>query len=61
MWLGFGNEQMETRLLFIKELARHGYKCQLTTADGDAIELERLNTACEGIKTKISLVENGIK
>jgi len=58
MWLGFGNEQMETRLLFIKELARHGYKMsEVNTIDGDAIELQRLNTACEGIKTKISLVE----
>ena len=58
MWLGFGNDQMETRLLFIKELARHGYKMsEVNTIDGDAIELQRLNTACEGIKTKISLVE----
>ena len=58
MWLGFGNEQMETRLLFIKELTRHGYKMsEVNTIDGDAVELARLNTGCEGIKTKISLIE----
>ena len=26
MWLGFGNNQMELRLLFVKELAKHGFK-----------------------------------
>ena len=58
MWLGFADNQMETRLLFVKELAKHGFKMsEVNTIDGDAIELQRLNTACEGIKTKISLVE----
>ena len=58
MWLGFGNNQMELRLLFVKELAKHGYKMsEVNTVDGDAIELSRLNTGCEGIKTKISLIE----
>lgn len=58
MWLGFANNQMETRLLFIKELAKHGYKMpEINSIDGDAFELNRLNTACEGIKTKIALVE----
>lgn len=58
MWLGFGNEQMETRLLFVKELAKHGFKMsEINTIDGDAIELTRLNTGCEGIKTKIALIE----
>lgn len=58
MWLGFADNQMETRLLFIKELAKHGFKMsEVNTIDGDAIELQRLNTACEGIKTKIALVE----
>lgn len=58
MWLGFGNEQMELRLLFVKELAKHGFKMsEINTIDGDAVELTRLNTGCEGIKTKISLIE----
>jgi hypothetical protein len=58
MWLGFGNEQMETRLLFIKELARHGFKMpEINTIDGDAFELQRLNAGCEGIKTKIALID----
>lgn len=58
MWLGFGNEHMELRLLFVKELAKHGFKMsEINTIDGDAIELSRLNTGCEGIKTKISLIE----
>lgn len=58
MWMGFADNQMEIRLLFVKELAKHGFKMsEVNTIDGDAIELKRLNTACEGIKTKISLVE----
>jgi len=62
MWLGFGNDQMETRLLFIKELARHGFKMsEINTTDGDASELNRLNIGCEGIKTRISLIEIELK
>lgn len=58
MWLGFSDNQMEVRLLFIKELANHGFRMpEVNTIDGDAVELQRLNTACEGIKTKISLVD----
>lgn len=58
MWLGFGNDQMETRLLFIKELAKHGFKmAEINTINGDAFELQRLNIACEGIKTKIALID----
>ena len=30
---------------------------EINTIDGDAVELTRLNTGCEGIKTKISLIE----
>lgn len=58
MWLGFGNEQMETRLLFIKELEKHGLKMpEINSIDGDAVELQRLNAGCEGIKTKIALID----
>jgi len=58
MWLGFGNNEMETRLLFIKKLAEHGFKMpEINTIDGDKVEIERLKIACEGIKTRISLIE----
>lgn len=58
MWLGFGNDQMELRLMFVKELAKHGFRMsEINTIDGDGVELQRLNTACEGIKTKIALIE----
>jgi len=58
MILSFDFDKMETRLLFIKELAKHGYKMpEVNTIQGDLIELERLNTACEGIKTKIALID----
>ena len=59
MWLGFGNDQMELRLLFVKELTKHGFKMsEINTIDSDAVELARLNTGCEGIKTKIALIES---
>jgi len=57
MWLGFGNNEMETRLLFVRELVKHGFKMsEINTLDGDSVELHRLNTQCEGIKTRISLI-----
>lgn len=59
MWLGFGNDQMELRLLFVKELAKHGFRMsEINTIDGDGVELQRLNAGCEGIKTKIALIES---
>jgi len=62
MWLGFSNDQMETRLLFIKELSKHGFKMpEINSLDGDAFELQILNTACEGLKTRISLIEIELK
>ena len=58
VWLGFADNDMETRLLFVKELARHGFKMQeINTKEGDAEELMRLNVGVEGIKTKIHLLE----
>jgi hypothetical protein len=58
MWLGFADNDMETRLLFVKELARHGFKMQeINTKEGDSEELMRLNVGVEGIKTKIHLLE----
>jgi len=58
MWLGFADNQMELRLMFVKELARHGFRMsEINTIDGDAVELNRLNTGVEGIKTRITLIE----
>jgi len=62
MWLGFGNNEMETRLLFVKELVKHGFRMsEINTVDGDGVELQRLNSQCEGIKTRISLIEIELK
>jgi len=62
MWLGFADNDMETRLVFIKELAKHGFKMpEINTKEGDAEELIRLNVGCEGIKTKISLIDIELK
>jgi len=58
MWLGFADNQMELRLMFVKELARHGFRMsEINTIDGDAVELNRLNAGVEGIKTRITLIE----
>jgi hypothetical protein len=62
LYLGFGNNEMEKRLFFVKELAKHGFKMsEINTIDGDEIELHRLSAACEGIKTRISLIEIELK
>jgi hypothetical protein len=62
MWLGFGDNQMDVRLLFVNELSKHGFKMQeINTVAGDAHELQRLNIACEGLKTRISLIEIELK
>jgi len=62
MWLGFPDNQMDIRLLFVKDLAKHGFRMsEINTVDGDAVELQRLNTQCEGIKTRISLIEIELK
>lgn len=57
MRLGFADDQMASRLAFIKELAKHGFRmAEINTSEGDALEIIRLNTACEGIKTKINIL-----
>lgn len=62
IWIGFGNEQMQTRLLFIKELAKHGFKMsEINSLDGDRDELLRLNAGVEGIKTKINLLQKELQ
>jgi len=62
IWIGFGYNQMETRLLFIKELAKHGFKMsEINTLKGDQEELLRLNAGVEGIKTKINLLQKELQ
>jgi hypothetical protein len=64
MWLGFGDNQMETRLIFIQQLAKHGKGFsipEINTKDGDAEELIKVNNAAEGLKTRIHLLENELK
>lgn len=62
MCLGFGDEEMETRLVFIKELAKHGFKMsEINTIDGDGVELQRLLAGVEGLKTRMSLIEIELK
>ncbi len=61
MWDGFSDDQMETRYLFVEELAKHGFKmAKINTIAGDKEELLRLNAGCEGIKTKIAIIEKEI-
>jgi hypothetical protein len=57
MWIGFADGQMATRLAYIQQLAAHGFKMlEINTLEGDAEELIRLNTACEGLKTRIGIL-----
>ena len=58
LWLGFGDDDMETRLLMIKELKRHGFSMpEINTLDGDREMLLLINSGVEGIKTQIHLIE----
>jgi hypothetical protein len=59
IWIGFGSDQSETRYHMIKELERHGFKMPvINTLSGDKEECLVLNTACEGLKTKIGILQN---
>lgn len=58
LWLGFGDDDMETRLLMIKELKRHGFTIpEINTLEGDREMLLLINSGVEGIKTQIHLIE----
>lgn len=62
MWLGFGDNQMESRLIFIKQLKQLGFKMkELNSVMRDKEELERLFQQVEGIKTKIKILIDEIK
>ena len=58
LWLGFGDDDMETRLLMIKELKRHGFTIpEINTLEGDKEYLLLINSGVEGIKTQIHLIK----
>ena len=58
LWLGFGDDDMETRLLMIKELKRHGFSMpEINNLEGDREMLLLINSGVEGIKTQIHLIE----
>lgn len=60
-WHGFGDD-MVTRLIFIQDLAKHGYKMpEINTDEGDKEYLIKFRTACEGIKTQIEILNNELK
>lgn len=62
MWLGFDINQMENRLIYIKQLKQLRYVMpEVNTLIGDKTELERLYQQNEGVKTKINLLADDIK
>ncbi len=62
MWIGFGDNQMESRLIFVKKLSALGFKIpELNNVMQDKEDLERCFQQVEGIKTKIQLLIDDIK
>jgi len=62
MWMGFSNDQMESRLIFIQKLSKLGFKIpELNNVMQDKADLERYFQQVEGIKTKILLLIDEIK
>lgn len=62
MWMGFGDNQMENRLVFVKKLALLGFKIpELNNVMQDKADLERCFQQVEGIKTKINILIDEIK
>ena len=58
MSIGFENDEMNQRLIFIKELKRHGFSMpEINTLEGDKEYLLLINSGVEGIKTQIHLIE----
>jgi len=56
-----GLEDSENRHKMIEELKLHGFKMPLiNTLSGDCEELMKLNISCEGLKTKIGILQNEI-
>lgn len=62
MYLGFGDNQMESRLQFIKQLKSFRFNMpEVNTLGGDKNELDRIFQEVEQFKTKINLLVDEIK
>ncbi|WP_295677320.1 hypothetical protein [uncultured Empedobacter sp.] len=64
MWMGFGDdfEQMETRLLIIKQLRLWGFKFpELNSVESDKELIINFRKSLEGISTQIALLANELK
>jgi hypothetical protein len=62
MWLGFHISQLESRLIYIRQLKALRYIMpEINSLQGDKEELERLYQQNEGVKTKINLLVDDIK
>ena len=58
MSIGFENDEMNQRLIFIKELKRHGFSMpEINTLEGDKEYISLINSGVEGIKTQIHIIE----
>lgn len=62
MYLGFDISQMESRLIYIRQLKALRYAMpELNSVQGDKEALEKLYQQNEGVKTKINLLADDIK
>lgn len=56
--MGFADMQLDTRLLFIKELKKYGFKMsEVNSEEGDIEDILRIREESKGLKTKIKLIE----
>lgn len=56
--MGFADMQLDTRLLFIKELKKYGFKMsEVNSEEGDIEDIIRIREEAKGLKTKIKLIE----
>lgn len=62
MWLGFSNDQMDTRLSFIQELKKWGFKFpELNSIVDDGLLIVEFRKSLEGIKTQIAMLSDELK
>jgi len=56
--MGFADMQLDTRLLFVKELKKYGFKMsEVNSEEGDIEDIIRIREESKGLKTKIKLIE----
>ena len=56
--MGFADMQLDTRLLFVKELKKYGFKMsEVNSEEGDIEDIIRIREEAKGLKTKIKLIE----